>query len=176
MRYRRKIVEQEWQGAADILNHGIASTKLAERIVLGFVKASKQMALDFKATSEDSVFNDSGKVVQTIFTQRRLSKIRNSAPDVTGIFGSSSPILAACLECYGILAEQAETLEEKSRQMSAEYPPKLRRVIAELERAVDESEYKAKRILEEFDRYENNTVSSWGKYIVAAGLFSSYFT
>jgi hypothetical protein len=165
MRYRRKIAEQEWEGAADTLHQGIASTKQAERIVLGFVKASQRLASDFKATSEDSVFNDSGNVVQNSFTQRRLSKIRDSSNDMAGIFGSSSPIWAACLECYGILAEQAETLEEASRQITVEYLPKLREVLAYLERAVTESESKTKRIFEEFDKYENNTVSSWGKYI-----------
>ncbi|CAJ1946638.1 unnamed protein product [Cylindrotheca closterium] len=164
MRYRRKIVEQEWEGAADILHQGIASTKLAERIIVGFVKASQQLASDFKATSEDSVFNDSGKVVQSSFTQRRLSKIRDSSNDITGIFGSSSPILAACLECYGILAEQAETLEEVSRQISAEYFPRLREMLADLEKAKTESESKVKRVVEEFDRYENNTASSWDSF------------
>jgi len=161
MRLRKQSIKEEWQGASAILQEGIESTKMAERIIHGFVHASKKLALDFRATSEDSVFNDSGKVVQNSFSQRRLSKMRDSSSDISDILGSSSLILAACLECYGILAEQAELLQETSNQISWDYLPKLRGVLANLERAVSDSEVNVKRIMDEFDRYETISVHSW---------------
>jgi hypothetical protein len=156
------IQRNQWCTAREIMAEAVESLDLAERIISGYAKAGMLFAANLQATAEDKFLDDQGKNVTSNFSQKRLSKSRNSAHSIDSGM-EQSPILNAILKCQAVLAEQATSFEDNSRHMMDHILPTIQELKSHIQENVKEAEEHGENIMKELDLSETELLNAWGK-------------
>jgi hypothetical protein len=156
------IQRNQWCTAREVMVEAVESLDLAERIISGYAKAGMLFAAKLQATAEDKFLDDQGKTVTSNFSQKRLSKSRNSAHSIASGM-EKSPIINAILECQAVLAEQATSFEESSRHMMDHILPTIQELKSHIQGNVTEVEDFGENIMKELYRSETELLNAWGE-------------
>eukprot|EP00980_Cylindrotheca_fusiformis_P009780 scaffold2156_cov115-Cylindrotheca_fusiformis.AAC.5 len=169
----------QWSMARQSMEGSLHNLYLAERIVEGTAKAAKIFADNLQATAEDKFVDDQGNIVNSSFSQNRLSKSRrnstnnnnnknnNSVPsqqspeNSNGDDGCCFTLMTAISECQSVFSGQASQLEESTKPLLYECLPKLRHFKRELQEQVKETQEEGERLINKLDRSETEVLQTW---------------